>query len=179
MKLNVAAVQLSSGSDIARNVDAAIGLVHEAADRGAEYVQVPEYFNFLGPFSGFADAAETVPGDTTRRMAEVAVDRHVTLHLGSLIEQSPIEGKFFNTSVVIGPSGSIVATYRKVHLFDVDVPGASLRFLEFALDGLRPGHRSPARRSHGHRRGAGRHRPRSAAAAHGRGRCRRPGCAPR
>ena len=49
MKLNVAAVQLSSGSDIARNVEAAIALVNEAADRGAQYVQVPEYFNFLGP----------------------------------------------------------------------------------------------------------------------------------
>ncbi len=124
MKLNVAAVQLSSGSDIARNVEAAIELVHEAADRGAQYVQVPEYFNFLGPFSGFADAAEPVPGDTTRRMAEVATARHVTLHLGSLLERSPIEGKFYNTSVVIGPNGAITATYRKVHLFDVNVPGA-------------------------------------------------------
>jgi predicted amidohydrolase len=124
MKLNVAAVQLSSGSDIARNVDAAVGLVHEAADRGAQYVQVPEYFNFLGPFSGFANAAETVPGDTTRRMSEVATARQVTLHLGSLLERSPIEGKFYNTSVVIGPNGAIIATYRKVHLFDVNVPGA-------------------------------------------------------
>ena len=125
MKLNVAAVQLSSGSDIARNVEAAIELVNEAADRGAQYVQVPEYFNFLGPFSGFADAAEPVPGDTTRRMAEVATARHVTLHLGSLLERSPIEGKFYNTSVVIGPNGAITATYRKVHLFDVNVPARS------------------------------------------------------
>ena len=85
---------------------------------------MPEYFNFLGPFSGFADAAEPVPGDTTRRMAEVATARHVTLHLGSLLERSPIEGKFYNTSVVIGPNGAIIATYRKVHLFDVNVPGA-------------------------------------------------------
>ena len=67
MKLNVAAVQLSSGSDVARNVEAAVGLVNDAADRGAQYVQVPEYFNFLGPFSGFETAAEPVPGDTTRR----------------------------------------------------------------------------------------------------------------
>ena len=124
MKLNVAAAQLSSGSDVAANVEAAVGLVNDAADRGAQYVQVPEYFNFLGPFSGFETAAESVPGDTTRVMAEVASARHVTLHLGSLLERSPIAGKFYNTSVVIGPDGVIIATYRKVHLFDVNVPGA-------------------------------------------------------
>jgi predicted amidohydrolase len=40
------------------------------------------------------------------------------------LEKSPVEGKFFNTSVVIGPDGEILATYRKIHLFDVNVPGA-------------------------------------------------------
>ncbi len=123
-KLTVAAVQLSSGSDPTRNVDGAARLVDEAADRGARYVQLPEYFNYLGPFSGFGDAAESIPGPTTTRMAELAKSRSLTLHLGSLLETSPVKGKFYNTSVVIGPSGEIVATYRKIHLFDVNVPGA-------------------------------------------------------
>jgi predicted amidohydrolase len=124
MELTVAAVQLSSGSDPSRNVDEAERLVEVAADRGARYVQLPEYFNFLGPFSGFAAAAESIPGPTTTRMAELARSRALTLHLGSLLEKSPVEGKFYNTSVVIGPNGGIVATYRKIHLFDVNVPGA-------------------------------------------------------
>ena len=124
MELKVAAVQLSSGTDVARNVDEAESLVNEAADQGARYVQLPEYFNYLGPFSGFAGAAETVPGPTTSRMAELARERALTLHLGSLLETSPEPGKFYNTSVVIGPDGAIVATYRKVHLFDVNVPDA-------------------------------------------------------
>jgi predicted amidohydrolase len=124
MKLRVAAVQLSSGSDTSRNVDEAERLVAEAADTGAAYVQVPEYFNFNGPFSGFAAAAEPIPGPTTNRMAELARSHGLTLHLGSLLEESPVKARFYNTSVVIGPSGEIVATYRKVHLFDVDVPGA-------------------------------------------------------
>jgi len=124
MKLSVAAVQLASGSDIARNVDEAERLVNAAADQGAQYVQLPEYFNFLGPFSGFEGAAESIPGATTNRMAALAQERNVTLHLGSLLETSPTKGKFYNTSVVIAPSGQIIATYRKVHLFDVNVPGA-------------------------------------------------------
>ena len=89
MHLTVAAVQLSSGSDTSLNVDEAERLVEEAADRGARYVQLPEYFNFLGPFSGFADAAETIPGPTTTRMAALARSRDLTLHLGSMLEPSP------------------------------------------------------------------------------------------
>lgn len=123
----VAAVQLSSGVDEAHNVNEAIALVNEAADRGASYVQVPEYFNYLGPSKGFAAVAETVPGPTTAKMAEVASSRGVTLHLGSLLETSTQPGRFFNTSVVINATGDIVATYRKIHLFDIDVPGAHVQ----------------------------------------------------
>ncbi|MEO9180654.1 MAG: carbon-nitrogen hydrolase family protein, partial [Acidimicrobiales bacterium] len=123
-QVTVAAVQMSSGSDVDHNVECAIALIGLAAEQGAEYVQVPEYFNYLGPSKGFERVAESVPGPTTTRMADVARARNVTLHLGSLLEHSPIEGKFFNTSVLLNPQGDIVATYRKIHLFDVDVPGA-------------------------------------------------------
>jgi len=122
--VTVAAVQLSSGTDSVHNVKQAITLVNEAADRGATYIQLPEHFNYLGPSRGFADVAEPIPGPTTARMAEVALARGVTLHLGSLLENSPTQGKFYNTSVVIDASGHIAATYRKIHLFDIDMPDA-------------------------------------------------------
>jgi predicted amidohydrolase len=137
MKLKVAAVQLSSGSDVARNVEEAERLIGAAADQGAQYVQLPEYFNFLGPFSGFEDAAESVPGPITIRMAELARSRGLTLHLGSLLERSSVDGKFYNTGVVIGPDGRIVAVYRKIHLFDVNVPGA---IVHRESDIIVPGH---------------------------------------
>jgi deaminated glutathione amidase len=124
MKLNVAAVQLSSGSDVAHNLEVAERLINEAADQGAQYIQLPEFFNFQGRFSGYESAAETIPGPTTTRMAALARSRGVTLHLGSLLEVSAVAGTFHNTSVVIGPDGELVATYRKIHLFDVNVPGA-------------------------------------------------------
>jgi deaminated glutathione amidase len=125
--VKVAAVQLSSGVDAAHNVEHAIALVNEAADRGATYVQLPEYFNYLGPSKGFGEVAESIPGLTTKRMADVASAREVTIHLGSILETSPTTGKFYNTSVVINPTGHVVATYRKIHLFDIDVPGANVQ----------------------------------------------------
>jgi predicted amidohydrolase len=124
MEFVVAAVQLTSNADVSRNIDEAEILVNEAATRGARYIQLPEYCNYVGPFRGFARAAETIPGPTTSRMAELARARAVTLHLGSLLEVSPVAGKFYNTSVLIGPTGEISATYRKIHLFDVNVPDA-------------------------------------------------------
>jgi predicted amidohydrolase len=121
--VNVAAVQLSSGSDVEHNVAAAIELVHEAAMGGATYVQLPEYFNYLGPSLGFEAARESIPGPTTTRMSDLAKSLSITLHLGSLLEAIPDSTRSFNTSVLLGPNGTIIATYRKAHLFDVDVPG--------------------------------------------------------
>jgi predicted amidohydrolase len=124
--ITVAAVQLSSGSDIDHNVEVATTLINEAADRGAAYIQLPEHFNYWGPAKGFSDAAESIPGATTARMAHLAAQRGVTLHLGSMLEQSTTPGKFSNTSVLISAAGHIVTTYRKIHLFDIDVPGAGV-----------------------------------------------------
>lgn len=114
---------MTSGTDKAANLATAIELVHAAADRGARYVQVPEYFNFLSPPRTMPDAAESIPGPTTEAMAEIASSRSISVHLGSLIERAEEPDKVFNTSVLIDPEGRIAATYRKTHLFDVDIPG--------------------------------------------------------
>ena len=114
---------MRSGTDKAKNVTTAIELVHAAADQGASYIQLPEYFNFYGPARFFEGVSESVPGSTTNQLAKVARERGVTVHLGSLLETSPFERRSFNTSVLINASGDIVATYQKAHLFDIDVPG--------------------------------------------------------
>jgi predicted amidohydrolase len=118
----VAALQMTSGTDPRVNVERALELVERAADRGATYIQLPEYFNYLGPASGFADVAESVPGPTTDRLAAVAASRGVSVHIGSLLERSDDPTRCYNTGVLLDPAGDIVATYRKAHLFDIDVP---------------------------------------------------------
>jgi predicted amidohydrolase len=122
-EVRVAAVQLTSGPNPTQNVDAAVALVRRAANEGASYVQLPEYFNYRGPTSRYASVAEPIPGPTTNRLGELARDLGITLHVGSLFERADEPDKSYNTSVVLAPSGEIVATYRKVHLFDVNVPG--------------------------------------------------------
>jgi predicted amidohydrolase len=122
--ITVAAVQLSSDTDVQSNVETALGLVHEAADQGATYIQLPEYFNYLGPAKDQGSVAESIPGPTIEKVIAVAKARHVVIHVGSLLEKSPDKTKSFNTSVLIDADGTILATYRKIHLFDIDVPGA-------------------------------------------------------
>ncbi len=119
----VAAVQTRSDANRDRNIEAASALVERAARAGATYVQVPELVTYLGPTRGYDEVAESIPGPTTAYFADLARRLGVTVHLGSLLERSPVPGRVHNTSVVIGPDGSLLATYRKVHLFDIAVLG--------------------------------------------------------
>jgi predicted amidohydrolase len=122
-EIRVAAVQLTAGAQPTANVDRAVEMVRRAAHEGATYVQLPEYFNYRGPASKYRDVAESIPGPTTSLFADVAKDLSIVVHVGSTFERSPYPEKSYNTSVVLGPGGDILATYRKGHLFDVHVPG--------------------------------------------------------
>jgi len=118
----VAVAQMHSTSDKERNVGRAVELIHEAAKAGAGFVLLPEYAVYLGPEEGYAAVAEPIPGPTTERLGEAARRHGTYVCVGTIIEPST-DGRFFNTSVFIDPAGEVVATYRKIHLFDIDVPG--------------------------------------------------------
>lgn len=121
-----AAVQMRSTSDAEANWRQARELVERAAGHGARFVATPENTNFLGPHGEKVRRAEPLDGPTVGRFAELAARLGIHLLLGSFNERAE-EGaaacRCFNTSVLLGSDGAILATYRKIHLFDVDVPG--------------------------------------------------------
>ncbi len=121
MRLPVALVQLDATGDVDANIERATSLADEAAAGGARFVALPEYLQFRGDDDGFRASARSVPGPFTDAFAEVARRRAAWILVGSLAETSGNPVRPFNTSVLIGPDGSIAATYRKIHLFDVAV----------------------------------------------------------
>jgi len=121
MHLPVALVQLAATDDVAANIRTAAALADEAAAGGARLVALPEYLQYRGPDDGFRASARPIPGDHTEPFASVARRRAAWILVGSVAETSDDPARPFNTSVLIAPDGSIAATYRKIHLFDVAV----------------------------------------------------------
>ncbi len=126
-----AVVQLTSTSDEAANWQAARELVERAAARGARFVATPENTNYLGPHAEKVRRAEPLGGPTCERFAALARRLGIHLLLGSFNEAAAAAGRCYNTSVLFAPDGAVLATYRKIHLFDVDVSD-ELRFFESA-----------------------------------------------
>lgn len=127
--MQVAVVQLRSTEDIDRNVDAVQGLVREAAQAGATFVTLPENALFLRHSRDAVVPVEPLDGPLVTEMRRLATEARVWLLLGSYPERSPDPRRYYNTSVLIdGTSGDaatpgpVVAAYRKLHLFDVDLP---------------------------------------------------------
>ena len=118
----LAAAQMCSTADRARNLDTALRLVGEAADLGATLVGLPENFAFMGPEEQRQAGAETLEGPSLSALREVARRRRVFVLAGSIAEKVEVPGKTANTSALIADDGSIVAAYRKIHLFDVNIP---------------------------------------------------------
>ncbi len=121
--MKIAMIQMNSQGDKAANIAMAGELIAEAADDQPDLVILPEYWALLGngPQEMHA-SAETFPdGDAYAAMKSWAMTHKVTLHGGSIVEKQG--NAHYNTTVVFNPDGEEIARYRKMHLFDVDVPG--------------------------------------------------------
>jgi len=122
--MDVAVLQLSSGERVGENLEVVARLVGEAAGRGAKLVVLPENFAFMGRDDDRRLHAELL-GDPSAPiqglLAKLAKEHGVTLVGGGMPERSPDAAVPFNTAVVFGEQGSLVTSYRKIHLFDVDL----------------------------------------------------------
>jgi deaminated glutathione amidase len=122
-KPRVAAVQMTSTAEVERNLASAERLVREAAGLGATFVGLPENFAFLRAEGEPVPEPQAIDGPWVARMAALARTHAITLLLGSIPEAVPGDTRVHNTSVLIGPDGGTLAVYRKIHLFDIDLPG--------------------------------------------------------
>jgi len=128
MKFVAAAVQMLASDDKASNLAEAGRRVHEASQQGARLVVLPEVFIWRGNKKLEREFSETIPGPTSNKLAELAHELNIFLLGGSILEAIPDSPKAYNTSLLFGPAGNLLAAYRKIHLFDVDLAnGVSLR----------------------------------------------------
>ncbi len=119
-----ACVQLRSTTDTAANLDEVERQIRRAAAAGAELVATPENTAYLGPQFHKVELAEDLDGPTATRFAKLADELGIHLLIGSLAERIPDDPeRCHNTSLLFGPTGDRLAHYRKIHLFDVDIPG--------------------------------------------------------
>ncbi|RPB25046.1 carbon-nitrogen hydrolase [Terfezia boudieri ATCC MYA-4762] len=150
--VKIACIQLLSGKDKPKNLLLAREKVLEAAQNKADIVVLPECFNSPYGCEWFDQYAEPIPPNSEREagvvdeqkypsffaMRKMAIDAKVYLVAGSIPERSKSPPKYlYNTSLTFNPQGSLIGVHRKIHLFDIDIPG-KIKFTE--SDVLSPGH---------------------------------------
>lgn len=152
MTFKIAALQMCSGMDVARNVETLEALVRDAAAQGAIYVQTPEMTGSLQRNRKALFAAIRLEESDLVAFAasKLARDLNIHLHIGSTAIDLG-DGKVANRALVYGPDGQKITHYDKIHMFDVDLdngeswresatyqPGSEARVLDlpFAKLGL-------------------------------------------
>jgi deaminated glutathione amidase len=133
--LRAAAVQLTATPDKAANLQVADLLVRRAAADGARLVVLPEKWSVLGRGADLREGAEPLDGPAVTWARDAARELGIDLVAGSVSERVAGDDKLRNTSLHIGPDGEIKATYRKMHMFDVEVDGTVYRESEHEAPG--------------------------------------------
>ncbi|KAF6144798.1 hypothetical protein GIB67_036261 [Kingdonia uniflora] len=131
-KFKIALCQLSVTDDKERNIVHARKAIEEAAEKGAQLVLLPEIWNSPYSNDSFPVYAEDIDagGDaspSTAMLSEAARTLQITIVGGSIPERSG--DRLYNTCCVFGKDGKLKAKHRKIHLFDIDIPG-KITFVE-------------------------------------------------
>ncbi len=120
--MRVAVCQLNARADRAANLADARELLARAAVAGADLALLPEYTDYLGPHDG-APTPEPIDGEFAKFFAEAARELRMWVLPGSFHEASADPRRTYNTSLVFDREGTLRAVYRKIHLYDVEIPG--------------------------------------------------------
>jgi len=120
--MRIAVCQLNSRDQREHNLGVARSLLERAAAAGAYLAVLPEYVDYLGPGVG-APKPESTDGEFAEFFAAAARELGLWVHAGSFHEAGPDERRTYNTTLVFAPTGELTATYRKIHLYDVEIAG--------------------------------------------------------
>ncbi len=136
----IALAQTTTTDDLDANLEVSEGMVREAAENGASLLAFPEIFLYLGGYKGKLKVAEALDGAIVSRFPEAAARHNMMILLGSIHECIPDDSsRVYNTSVLIGTNGDVLASYRKLKLFDVALPGVKIK----ESDSIAPGDAAP------------------------------------
>jgi deaminated glutathione amidase len=130
----IAAIQMTSGPDVAANLEQVQPLLEDAARRGAQLAVLPENFSFLGLRDvDKREIAETDGSGPVQDFLAATADRlHMWIVAGTTPLRAGEDGRVAAASLVYDATGNRVARYDKIHLFDVDIPGRAERYRESA-----------------------------------------------
>ena len=132
--IRAAAVQMCSGGDVNENLEIIDELLKEAASQDAAIAFLPENFAIMGARDEdkVECAEEPGSGPIQEFLADAARRHGIWIVAGSLPLKSPLAGKCYGASIVFDSEGAASPVYRKIHLFDVDLPGGDERYRESA-----------------------------------------------
>jgi deaminated glutathione amidase len=132
--MKVAALQMTSGPDVAANLEQARALLEDAAARGARLAALPENFSFMGLKDADKRAIAEADGSGPAQDFLAASARRLRLWIvgGTVPLAAGADGRVAAASLVYDSDGRRVARYDKIHLFDVDIPGRAESYRESA-----------------------------------------------
>lgn len=130
--VRAAAIQMNSGADVQQNLQTIDGLLEDAASRGVAIAFLPENLAIMGvrDEDKLQHAESPGSGPIQEFLADAAKRHKLWVVAGSLPLRSPQEGKCYGASIVYDSNGEASHIYRKIHLFDVDLPGRDERYRE-------------------------------------------------
>lgn len=119
-----AMVQMRTAMRPETSLEQGIALIREAKEKGADYVQTPEVTNMIqqNRKALFELLANEEDDRSLKAYRDLARELNIHLHIGSIAVRATPE-RAANRSFLIGPDGNILASYDKIHMFDIELEG--------------------------------------------------------